>query len=379
MKHNLETSMQEKDLSEKEIHYLIKIIAFFWLLTKIWSYKTWITERIYPIIPPIEVLKNVPAFFHQFLFGFSLLALLAILCFKINRWLLIALFFTEIISCALDTVRWQPWEYMYLCFLLITIINFSKPKNILLLSHIFLVSIYLFSGLHKFSRDFLSVIWLNMFLTDFLGLSMEFILKYKLFFIGLLIPIIEVTLAILLLVSKSKKKISYLLILMHLSILIFIGPFGLKYNSVVWPWNLTMIFILLIVYSRPVETLDKKIIIPNFYWLILWVVMPVFSLFGSWYQYFSFNLYSGKGDQMYICVSPDEKELKPFFESQPNIFCKGKASVNLQNWALEEIKSAPIPETEIYKKVAIDLKEKYGKDKVKVFLYYPQARTRIEL
>jgi hypothetical protein len=173
--------MREKDLSKKQVGYLIKVIAFFWILTKIWSYKTWITERVYPVIPPIEFFKNVPDFFHQFLFGFSLLALLGTVCFKINRWLLIVLFFSEMASCALDTVRWQPWEYMYLCFLLIIIINFYKPKNILLLSHVFLISIYLFSGLHKFSWDFLFIVWLNMFLVDFLGLSMEFILKYKLF------------------------------------------------------------------------------------------------------------------------------------------------------------------------------------------------------
>ncbi|WP_288244397.1 hypothetical protein [uncultured Chryseobacterium sp.] len=217
-----------------------------------------------------------------------------------------------------------------------------------------------------------------MFLVDFLGLSMEFILKYKLFFTGLLIPIIEVALAILLLISKSKKVISYLLIMMHFGILIFIGPLGVKYNSVVWPWNLAMIFILIIVYSKPVE-FSKKIVLSNLYWMILWFVMPVLSLFGSWYQYFSFNLYSGKGDQMYICILGNEKELQPYFEPQDSVFCKGKAGVNLQNWALKEIKSAPIPETQIYEKIAAYLKKKYGKDQVKIILYHPKSRTRTEL
>ena len=371
--------MQEKDISGKQISYLIKVIAFFWLVTKIWSYKTWITERVYPVIPPLEILKNVPDFLHLFLFGFSLLALLLVLICKENRLLLISLFISELLSCSLDTARWQPWEYMYLCFLLMIIINFSRPKNIILLSHIFLVSIYLFSGLHKFSRDFLSVIWLKMVLTDFLGLSMDFILKYKLFFAGLLIPVVEIILAISLLFSASKRKISYLLIFMHLSILIFIGPFGLKYNSVVWPWNLSMIFILVITYIKPIEPITKTILIPNMYWFLLWFVMPVFSLFGSWYQYFSFNLYSGKGDQMYICVSENEKELQPFVESENNFLCKGASCINLQNWALGEIKSAPIPETEIYRKVAVYLKQKYGRDKVKIILYYPKTQKRVEL
>jgi len=370
--------MLTRDISEKQISYLIKVIAFFWLLAKIWSYKTWIAERVYPVIPPIDILKNVPNFSHQFLLGFSLLALLAILCFKINRWVLIALFISEIISCSLDTIRWQPWEYMYLCFLLMVIINFYKPKNIVRLSHLFLVSIYFFSGLHKLNRDFLSSVWLNMVLVDFLGLSMEFILKYKLFFIGLLIPITEVILAILLLVSKSKRKISYFLIAMHVSVLILIGPLGLKYNAVIWPWNLAMIFIIIITYAKPFELSYRNNIVPNLYWLVLWFVMPVFSLFGRWYQYFSFNLYSGKGDQVYMCISEKEQELAPYFESQKSALCKEQACVNLQNWALEEVKSAPIPEAEIYRKIRNYMKQKYAKDNVRVFLYNPETGKSVE-
>lgn len=112
---------------------------------------------------------------------------------------------------------------------------------------------------------------------------MEFILKYKLFFAGLLIPVVEVVLAIMLLFAKSKRKISHLLVLMHIIILIFIGPFGLQYNSVIWPWNLAMIFILMIVYSKPVNQVNRGILVPNLYWMVLWFVMPVFSLFGTWH------------------------------------------------------------------------------------------------
>ncbi|NML55803.1 hypothetical protein [Chryseobacterium cheonjiense] len=365
-------------MKRKDISYLIRVIALFWFLTKIWSYKTWVTERVYPVIPPIEKLENIPNFFHHFLFSFSLLCLLTVFFLRIHRWLLIALFFSEVISCLLDTVRWQPWEYMYLCFLLMVIINFYKPENIVLLSHLFLVSIYLFSGLHKINRDFLSVVWLNMFLIDFLGLSMEFILKYKLFFMGLLIPVIEISLALLLLLSNYKKTISYLLITMHISILIFIGPFGLQYNSVVWPWNLAIIFIILVIYSKPIE-FSYRTVTHNFYWLVLWFLMPVLSFFDGWYQYFSFNLYSGKGDQMYICFSDTEKEFQPYFEHSANHVCGTASVVNLQNWALQEIKSAPIPETEIYNKIAVYLKQKYGNDKVKVILYNPNRKVKKEL
>jgi len=359
--------------------YLIKVVAFFWLITKIWSYKTWIADRRYPLIPPSDVLKYIPDFLHLFLFGLSLLTLLIILLIKKNRILLIVLFSSELLSCSLDMVRWQPWEYMYMCMLLIVIINFHKPKNILLLIHLFLVSMYLFSGLHKFNRGFLSSVWLNTALINFFGVPMGFILKYKLFFVGLLIPIVEVVSAVLLFISKSKKKISYFLIFIHISILIFIGPFGLKYNSVVWFWNLALIFILIVIYAEPIKRLDKNMFVGNWYWLGLWFLMPLFTFFGYRYQYFSFSLYSGKGDQMYICISENNNELRPYFEHGVNRFCEGTSYINLQNWALEEIKSAPIPETEIYKKIAAYIRWKYPDNKMKIILYNPQTQKIVEL
>ncbi len=73
---------------------------------------------------------------------------------------------------------------------------------------------------------------------------------------------------------------------------------------------------------------------------------------------------------MYVCVSKDEKNLQPYFEKN-NSLCKGQAGINLQDWALEEIKSAPIPETENYKKIAEHLKHKYGKENVKFIFYNP--------
>lgn len=363
----------------QQIKYLIKVVAFFWLITKIWSYKTWITDRAYPVVPPLDFLKHIPDFLHLFFFGFSLLVLLMVVFLKENRLLLISLFFSELLSCSLDTVRLQPWEFTYMCIILIIIINFHRPKNILLLVHIFLVSIYLFSGLHKLNREFLSSVWMNMILVDFFGFSIDVILRYKLFFAGLIIPVIELLLAVLLFACKSKRKISYLLILIHSGILIFLGPFGLKYNSIVWIWNLALIFILLIVYIKPIESVNKNFYKLNFYWLILWFVMPVFSFFGSWYQYFSSNLYSGRGYQMYICFSEKEEDLKPYFESEANNICKEEPCINLQNWALKEIKSTPIPEFEIYREIGIYMKKKYAGNKLKIRLYHPATQKMMEL
>lgn len=200
-----------------QISTLLRIIAFFWFVAKIWSYKTWVADRTYPVIPLFDYLDVIPNIIHVGLYVCSLVLLLMILLLPRNKIILLALFIFEFLSCVLDTVRWQPWEYMYLCFILLFIINFKKPKNVLLLIHVFLVSMYLFSGLHKVNRDFLSQVWMNMFLRDYLHLNIETIIKYKLFFVGLLIPFFEILFAILLFFIKKKRSISVLLIGMHIS------------------------------------------------------------------------------------------------------------------------------------------------------------------
>ncbi|MDQ8141943.1 hypothetical protein [Chryseobacterium sp. CFS15] len=361
----------------QQANVLMRIIALFWFVKKVWSYKAWITDRFYPVIPAFDFFEYIPSYFDTLLFVISLLLLLIILFAKKNRGLLISFFVIELFSCMLDTVRWQPWEYMYLSFFMAFIINFHRPKNIIVLMHLLLVSMYFFSGLHKLNRGFLSSVWMNTILEDFMGFSRETVLKYKLFFVGLVIPFFEILLAGLLVFSKNKKRVSYFLILIHLSILMILGPLGLGYNSIVWFWNLAIIFILLITYHKPFEINNiKPFLLNHFYWLILWFLMPVLSFFGRWYQYFSFNLYSGKGKQMYICVSSKEK-MQPQFGNIINY--NGSPSINLQNWAMKEMELMPIPEMEIYLKISDEIKKRYGKNNVKIIMYDSENQKIIKL
>lgn len=80
-----------------------------------------------------------------------------------------------------------------------------------------------------------------MILNDFLHIAQNTILDYKLFFLGLAIPIIEIALGLGLLLAKKKILFAYLIIGMHIFILIFLGPAGINYNSIIWFWNILMI------------------------------------------------------------------------------------------------------------------------------------------
>ena len=49
-------------------NYLAKLTCLFWLIAKILSYKLWIADRFFPIIPPFNFLLIIPNFIHTILF-----------------------------------------------------------------------------------------------------------------------------------------------------------------------------------------------------------------------------------------------------------------------------------------------------------------------
>src|SRR5690606_22946610 len=229
---------------------------------------------------------------------------------------------------------------------------FDNKRNILFLLHLLFVAMYIFTGLHKLNRNFLDLIWVKMILTNFFGISLAGILKYKLYFLGLLLPLAEMTLGIMLLFAKNKRNISYFLIVMHISILFILGPLGLNINSIIWFWNLAIIFMLLFLYKEPIQSNFKWFMPQNWIWMVLWLGMPILSFGGYWFQYFSFNLYSGKGNSMYVCFDKTENKIQDFTAKITNDFCQDMLFVDVSSWSLKETNLVPIPDVLIRKKVA---------------------------
>ena len=56
-------------------------LALFWLITKLFSYKTWIFEREFPVIAPAEFLQNASANIHFILFIVAIIFLSLVLIF----------------------------------------------------------------------------------------------------------------------------------------------------------------------------------------------------------------------------------------------------------------------------------------------------------
>lgn len=351
---------------EKNISSLFTItIAIFFLIAKIISWKLWLANRTFPLIPFFSFLQILPPFVHLILYFGSIFFLLLVALRPKQFRLLPILIIIEILACLLDQNRWQPWEYQYVFMFFILWVNRGNDKNVLSVLLIVLCSIYFYSGLQKVNPHFIKQVWSHTILNNFLHLSTNITQQPNVLRLGYVVPLLEMLLGIGLLLKKSRKIAIYFLLIMHILILLFIGPLGSCYNIIIWPWNLAMIVFLLIFLKQNIKSFDITSLIlkrQNLFVLVVWIVFPILNFWGYWDYYFSSSLYSARIDICYIELNNPDKnfELKKYYRKKSvRDTAINKEIILLQDWALIELNTPPCPQARVYKKIKNEWERRY--------------------
>jgi uncharacterized membrane protein YphA (DoxX/SURF4 family) len=353
---------------------LFKIACIFWLIVKLMGWRMWTTDRLFPTAPVFESLDQVPPVIHVILLVLSLLCIVVLLFFSKNKFIMAGLLAVEIFSCLLDQNRWQPYEYQCIFIIFIFLVNADKPKLILSLFTIILASTYFYSGLGKLNGSFLHSIWMQIILKSFLKIPSNIAGSRYLYHAGYLLGLFELVAGIGLLFPKTKKIAAIALILMQLFILLLLGPLGLSYNAIVWPWNMVMILYLYLIFIKKQE----RVIAPKFVFqgwnkliFVVWGILPALHFVGYWDGFLSSSMYSGKAPKMIICIKDTSKcrQLQAFYKKRRYKICNGQAYIELQNWAITETNAIPNPEMRIYKIIQKKLEKKYSAAGLSYFYY----------
>lgn len=346
-----------KFFNSNKDNLLIRVISLFWLLSKIWSINAWLPGRTIPHIPLFSFLENSD----YLVFGCSLassVVLFFLLIFRIKKLLIITVVILETIVVMCDYLFLQPWEYIFLFVFTVNVLYSGRPEKVLHVVRLFIASVYIFSGLHKLDRIFLTTVWNRIFLNDYLGLPQETVLHYKLFFVGLIIPVLETALGILLLIPKFSKKSGYMLILMHALILILVDPLGLKNNSIIWIWNFAMICILLCLkWLNPGPTKQ------NLLWYLPIFVIPLVAILFSSTSYLTFNLFTGKNDHIYV-FSKEKFSKEIGAKPLPATEKPYQYYFNLFEITMKETSLSPPPEKWYQKRMIDKLQIKFPNSKI---------------
>lgn len=355
---------------------IVAVTCFVWIFTKLISYNLWHSNRLFPLVPPIEFLENVPNVIHLALFWLALLGMGLIAFFQNNRYLIFATLFIEFCSLMLDQNRWQPYEYQFFITILFLLCFQNNPKQFLNYFAFLLIVVYVNSGLHKVSGAFLHGVWEQMILRQFFGFDPVLFQKPLIHYAGLLAAFVEFGSGLGLLFLKRKKIYAAVLIAMHLFILLILSPLGINHNSVVWPWNAVMIFYLYVVFvnSQPVSINWKPLFLGfNKIHFIYLGVFPLFCFIGWYDNFLSFNVYSGSVKTLEICIqNPEEaQEYKAFFD-EGSRYCKTGSVIKINNWSLREMNIIAYPEKRNYSAIIKSFKKRNPKVKATYYIYeYP--------
>lgn len=336
--------------------FRIRIITVFGLIAGLlFSLPLWTGERIIPLVPVFTV--SEPTIISSILF-IALLLLLpcALLCPKPKS----ALFLVPVILCLLallDQNRIQPWVYHYGVTLLLLSTYSWKPntileqEKILNVMRLMVAAMYFYSGLQKVNPVFVNAVFPFM-VEPFIGNSHYFFSVYA----GSLVSCIEMFIGIGLLFRKTRSLAIAGAIAMLFFVLLTLGPLGNDWNTVVWPWNIVLTSLVLLLFLR-LETNAQEIIthipktVVSTMVLVLFLVCPIFFFFNSWDAYPSFSLYSGQTATMQVSV-PDKFELPPEFAPYTYTLIESRKNIDVMQLAVSDIHVPLYPETRVYRAVA---------------------------
>ena len=363
---------------------VMRLVCIFWLLAKFIGWKVWIKDRLFPLAPVADWL-NWPSLMQYSLFVLSLALIVLIALKPFNKLLLSALLCSEVLSCLADQNRWQPWQYQYLFTVAACLINFNSPRKFVSCIAFIMASTYLYSGIGKFNEGYLVLVWENIFLKKIFKLSESVYKQNSIHYLGYTTALAEVLLAIGLFFSKTRRSAAWGMIAMHLLILFAIGPLGINYNMVVWPWNILMMALLYFIFIRKhhtpaaVQSLwpgANKII------LLAWGILPSLNYAGLWDNYLSSRLYSGGLPLMAICLQDagEIEELQPYINrTDAYKICNGNAMINMQNWAMKEMNVPPFPEMRVYKQIEHNWTRVHPGSNTRFVYYYFTKQKQIQV
>ncbi|SCY08736.1 hypothetical protein [Flavobacterium caeni] len=330
---------------------VIRITVLAWLAAKFISWRLWLPYRLFPTLPVFHFL-DFPDFSHTILAIASVVMMVLVLVFPARRYLLWIVVVFEVLSCLLDVMRWQPWQYQFMLTFVLFCLAGDQPKRFLSSFGFLLCATYLYSALHKFSDAFLQDVWLGFLLKGF-GLSESFGQSAVVYYSGYVMGVVELAIGLGLLLAKNKKPFVWLCIAMHVGILLALGPIGIDANAVVWPWNVAMAAMVWVVFFDNGVSFSVDFMKPLFHKVVVvWLgMLPALNFIGLWDDYLSFAMYAGGNEKMLICFENDKLPAAlQKYKTAP--FCgDDETTISITKWSFKELEVPVYPEERAYRAI----------------------------
>lgn len=267
-----------------------------------------------------------------------------------------------------DVIRLQPWIYIH--FFIMGYLVFSDDISAKRAIILILGLTYVWSGIQKFNVFFATELypWFwQAFDKNALQLGNDVRIEaqstgvYPSQLWGAYVPPVIESISGILLLTFSKRWWAYILpIGIHFVILSIVGPWGHKFNFVIWPWNIMLIVLLIFLAKNAVGWERKTWIQAKFYPIYILVgLAPFLFPFALWDSHLSGSLYSGQNSYAIFyfdattgctCITGSESAMDKdvSYVTEHNQM----GLTYLDNWVIEDVEAPFYPEERYFKAFA---------------------------
>lgn len=256
-----------------------------------------------------------------------------------------------------DMTRVQAWSYQYLLTFLVLLLDWNKPieKSLPVLQWIMIFT-YFWSGFQKFNPHYVEAVHPWLFSAFEWSKPFAEIGNWAYWTAAF-----ETLVGVGLIFQRTRKLAIIAGLGMHFFILLMIGPWGEDWNSVVYPWNIVMMCLLVVLFYRKpknAEITPTLLKIPNTrtQWFIIVIlgILPVFNIFTRFPETISMTMYNGATSELSVYFDENEtpdcipkKAVEAIYQT------RNGNQLSLDDWGISEL-NVPIYDLPTYAEKFVD-------------------------
>jgi len=359
-----------------EASIFLRVWAIFGLVLFATTWKLWTPQVVYPQVPVFEFLVNVPAIIDWIAFalvGFSI-ALLAIqpsLGGGRVRWPMVMLAASLLVSFSLDQHRLQPWAWHWFVFAIVFVL--AKVRDATFWVRWIVTSVYVYSAISKLDYQFTHSVGLEMLhaMADLIGVSLVERSTESLSRVVLLLPLIELLVGVGLTFAATRMVFGSLAVLLHLGLLLTLGPLGLNHQSPVLIWNAFFVFQAYWLFVRREEPEFSGQPRMSSNWLVAAfalavILFPATCSFSGCDHWLAWELYAPRSSRVTIelpASAVDQLPSPAADHAKESQHLPGVMTLDLAAWSLKELGVPVYPQSRFQLGVARAVSEQLDNDR----------------
>jgi hypothetical protein len=362
---------------ETEPHALfVRIWAGFGIALFVATWKLWTPQQVFPQIPLFEFATTVPSIVDWVAFAGVLISLVLVLLTRktdsnTSSWPFVLFVATLFMLFSLDQHRLQPWAWHWFVFALI--LSLVQIRDAIFWFRWIVISIYVYSAVSKFDYQFTHSVGLEMLhaITSWVGIQIDDLPVGIASRVVSLFPATELLIGIGLMFRAMRVVFGWVAIMLHVGLMMILGPCGLGHQSPVLVWNAFFAVQAYWLFVRHGESGDSLAVIATktpvvSAFALMVIVFPATCSFGGCDHWLAWELYAPRSSRVTIQLPASSLSELPdpaasYAIEHPQL--PGVVALDLARWSLQELNVPVYPQARFQFGVAQSIAEFDGSDR----------------